>query len=194
MGTKICNKCNQTKNTNDYYRHHTNKDGLDGKCKQCAASYIAKWQKENREKRLQHKQNYRNNNKEAIRKYREKNKEHLKQKAKEYRKMREKNDTSYKIKVNLRRKIRRALHGETKSDHAMELIGCSMEYFIKYFEGQFRDGMDWSNYGYYGWHIDHIIPCSYFDLSKPEQQKICFHYTNLQPLWGTENMSKSNKL
>ena len=54
--------------------------------------------------------------------------------------------------------------------------------------------MSWENYGYYGWHIDHIIPCSKFDLSKLEEQKKCFHFTNLQPLWALDNIKKSNKL
>lgn len=53
--------------------------------------------------------------------------------------------------------------------------------------------MSWDNYGMYGWHIDHIKPCSSFDLSNPAEQKICFHYTNLQPLWAKENLSKGKK-
>ena len=52
--------------------------------------------------------------------------------------------------------------------------------------------MNWDNYGV--WHLDHIIPCARFDLSDPEQQKICFHYTNLQPMWGEDNMRKGAKL
>ena len=54
--------------------------------------------------------------------------------------------------------------------------------------------MTWENHGRYGWHIDHIMPCSSFDLTDPEQQKKCFHYTNLQPLWAHENMSKGAKI
>ena len=59
-------------------------------------------------------------------------------------------------------------------------------------ENKFEDGMDWNNYGV--WHVDHIIPCANFDLSNPEQQQICFHYTNLQPMWGEKNMQKGARL
>ena len=61
-------------------------------------------------------------------------------------------------------------------------------------ENKFQDGMNWENYGFYGWHIDHIIPCSSFDMIDPEQQKICFHYSNLQPLWAADNFRKSDKV
>ncbi len=54
--------------------------------------------------------------------------------------------------------------------------------------------MNWENYGRKGWHIDHIIPCSSFDLSDPEEQRKCFHYTNTQSLWEIDNIIKSNKL
>ena len=64
----------------------------------------------------------------------------------------------------------------------------------QYLENQFKPGMTWQNHTVTGWHIDHIMPCSIFDLSKPEKQKACFHYTNLQPLWYYENIRKSNKV
>ena len=54
--------------------------------------------------------------------------------------------------------------------------------------------MTWNNHGIYTWHIDHIKPCDSFDLSNEEDQKKCFHYTNMQPLWALENLSKSNKI
>jgi len=53
--------------------------------------------------------------------------------------------------------------------------------------------MNWNNYGYYGWHIDHIKPCSSFDLSKDLEQRKCFHYTNLQPLLAKDNLEKGAK-
>ena len=80
-----------------------------------------------------------------------------------------------------------------KSAKAITLIGCSFPELRQYLEKQFKEGMSWGNYGINGWHIDHLRPCASFDLSKPEEQQKCFHYTNLQPMWASENFSKSDK-
>ena len=79
-----------------------------------------------------------------------------------------------------------------KSSQTLTLLGCDMPFFMRYLECKFTDGMSFSNYG--EWHIDHIIPCDNFDFTKPEDQAKCFHYTNLQPLWGLDNRIKSNKI
>lgn len=73
----------------------------------------------------------------------------------------------------------------------MELLGCPLDVAKNHIEKQFKDGMTWDNHG--EWHIDHIKPCASYDLNIPEEQKKCFHYTNLQPLWANENLSKSDK-
>jgi len=73
----------------------------------------------------------------------------------------------------------------------LDLLGCTVEELRAHLEKQFKRGMSWSNYG--RWHIDHIRPCASFDLTDPEQQRICFHYSNLQPLWAEENMRKGAK-
>jgi hypothetical protein len=78
-----------------------------------------------------------------------------------------------------------------KKCSVFELLGISKEEFICYIEKQFKTGMTWKNYG--KWHIDHIKPCTKFDLLNIEEQKKCFHYTNLQPLWAKENLIKSDK-
>lgn len=72
------------------------------------------------------------------------------------------------------------------------LIGCNIDKLRSHLQSKFKDGMSWENRE--KWHIDHIIPCSRFDLTDIEQQKICFHYSNLQPLWAKENLSKGNKI
>lgn len=75
----------------------------------------------------------------------------------------------------------------------MELIGCSIEHLKEHIEKQFVEGMNWENWSFYGWHIDHIRPIASFDLSDPAQVKECFHYSNLQPLWAKDNLSKGDK-
>ncbi|MFH0806001.1 MAG: hypothetical protein V1901_03950 [Patescibacteria group bacterium] len=107
---------------------------------------------------------------------------------KKYNKNRRHIDINFKILGNLRCRIYKALKGFDKSDYTQKLIGCSIEYLKQYLEKQFRAGMTWKNYG--KWHIDHIKPCARFDLSKPSQQRKCFHYTNLQPLWAEDNFRK----
>lgn len=73
----------------------------------------------------------------------------------------------------------------------MELLGCDIQFFRGWLQAHFQPGMTWENIG--EWHIDHHIPCAEFDLRDPEQQKQCFHYTNLKPLWGVDNMRKGAK-
>jgi hypothetical protein len=94
-------------------------------------------------------------------------------------------------------RVRMALHcrlyiaTKNKIGKTMELTGCSKEYLHRHLEMQFTDGMNWDNYG--EWHIDHIHPCASFDLENPEEQRKCFHYTNLQPLWAIDNIKKGAK-
>ena len=77
-----------------------------------------------------------------------------------------------------------------KKGHTLQFLGCSRDDLLKHLEGQFEDGMTWENYGVHGWHIDHIKPCVAFDLTNIAEQAECFHYTNLQPLWAKDNISK----
>jgi hypothetical protein len=87
------------------------------------------------------------------------------------------------------------LVGTSRGDEHMELTGCTPNQLKAHFESLFQTGMTWENKGRFadlsGWQIDHKIPCSKFDLFDPEQQRKCFHYTNLQPLWEKENKSKA---
>ena len=94
--------------------------------------------------------------------------------------------------------MRRRIYGALKDGNASrdgrteELLGCTIKECCKYIEEKFIDGMSWENMG--EWHIDHIQPCSSFDLSKDDEQKKCFHFSNLQPLWKHDNLSKGDKL
>jgi hypothetical protein len=105
-----------------------------------------------------------------------------------------KTDSSYKIKKNLRRRLNLALkeQGIIKDKSFINYIGCNIKYLLNYIECQFSDTMSWSNYG--KWHIDHIVPCSNFDLTKESEKKRCFNYNNLRPLWAKDNLSKGAKI
>ena len=95
--------------------------------------------------------------------------------------------------MNLYRRIHCALQRSrsNRSTRYINLIGCSFAYLRGYLEAQFQPGMNWGNYG--EWHVDHITPCAEFDLAVPAEQRACFHFTNLQPLWAEENMRKGSK-
>ena len=104
------------------------------------------------------------------------------------------NDPQYRAGVLLRGRITRVLANSQskKSSSTFDLLGTSKAGLIAHLEAQFQSGMTWENQGQ--WHIDHIRPCASFDLTDPEQQKVCFHYTNLQPLWAKDNLSKNDRL
>lgn len=91
----------------------------------------------------------------------------------------------------LRTRICLALNGADKSARTFELIGCPAVWLEVHLESLFAPGMTWENYGPV-WHVDHKRPCTSFDLTNPEQQRMCFHWTNLQPLFAEDNLRKSD--
>lgn len=108
---------------------------------------------------------------------------------------RRKNDPMFKFKANLRGRLHQAFRdilNIKKNKHTFDLIGMQPLELMKYIEEKFDNRMTWENYGYYGWHVDHIIPLS---CAKTEDKMIeLCHYSNLQPLWWDDNISKGNKL
>jgi hypothetical protein len=120
------------------------------------------------------------------------NKKKIISQQRKYKIFKKKTDPEYKLLHNMRKRMWAILKKQKKSDSTLKLTGCSLEELRKHLESKFEDGMSWDNYGV--WHVDHIIACANFDLSDPEQQKICFHYTNLQPMWGEKNIQKGSRL
>ena len=110
------------------------------------------------------------------------------QKRVEYTRQQRKINPNFKIRDNIARRVLLALKGEQKSKPTLILLGCTIEELWKHLESKFTLGMTRENHG--EWHLDHIKPCASFDLTKPEQQAKCFHYTNLQPLWAKDNAKK----
>ncbi len=107
---------------------------------------------------------------------------------------RRKQDIDFAVMLNLRSrfKIWFKRKGEKRSTSIKYLIGCSKKELIQHLEKQFQPGMTWENYG--KWHIDHIKPLSKFNIKNKKEVAMAMHYTNLQPLWATENQKKFNKI
>jgi hypothetical protein len=207
MNTKICSKCNTEKDFKDFAKDNSRKDGLMYVCKLCRKNQNKKYRQENKEKVMAYSEKYNKENKEKIRackeKYRLANKDKLSKQKKLYKilnreKINQRRNQSrscnvqQRIKHSLRARLWSAIRGNNKSLSTIELLGCDIEYLIKYIEDLFLESMSWDNYG--EWHIDHIKPCSSFDLSNVEQQKVCFNYKNLQPLWAEDNLRKGAKI
>jgi len=101
------------------------------------------------------------------------------------------NDPNFRMRGCLYGRVRDALKHNYKSAHTMELIGCTVDELWIHLESKFEPWMTRENHGL--WHVDHIKPCFKFDLTDPAQQRECFNYTNLQPLWAVDNLSKGYK-
>jgi hypothetical protein len=97
-------------------------------------------------------------------------------------------DSQYRMKMALHVRLYDAVKRNkgVKSAKTLELLGCTVEQLQTFLEAEFTEGMTWENYG--EWHIDHLRPCASFNLADPEEQKKCFHWTNLQPLWALDNI------
>jgi hypothetical protein len=160
---------------------------------------IKEYNLNNKEKKKEYVKEYYSKNKEKIKKYgreyskeyRLNNKEKLNKQKTIYRKKRRYTNIEYRLTLNLRRRVLLALQGKSKSSSTLKLLGCTPKFFKIHIEKQFKPGMSWDKRHLF--HIDHIRPCASFDLSKPEEQEKCFHYTNLQPLWAKDNLSKGAK-
>jgi len=108
--------------------------------------------------------------------------------------LRKRSFIDFRILGCLRSRLREVLFIQKapKADRTLILVGCSIKRLKKHLESRFLDGMSWDNYGYNGWHMDHIRPCASFNLKDEKCQRKCFHYSNLQPLWATDNSSKGS--
>jgi hypothetical protein len=183
-----CRLCNEIKYLDDFHTDNSHKVFYNKKsyCKKCARNQYARPYLQSfvgREKKSKWDKKY-SLKPETIEK---RNKKHME---------RYYSDIEYKILYTLRGRMKTVFKSKNllKKNRTVELMGCTVREAMEHIEKQFKDGMGWHNHGKNGWHIDHIIPCASFDLIDPEQQKKCFHYTNLQPLWAFENLSKGKKI
>lgn len=180
---KICQKNNR------YY--HENKEQISKKRK--SEEHRAKV-RANRSRRRdicnQRTKEWRENNPDKVIAYRNAHRGYIR----EWSKNRRKDNIQYKLAGCLRHRVNLALRssGNNKQSSTVELLGCDIDFLKEWLSSLFIEGMTWDNYG--KWHVDHYVPCAYFDLSDVKQQRICFNYRNLRPLWGIDNMKKRDAL
>jgi hypothetical protein len=138
---------------------------------------------------------YYRKNKKIIKEKAKKNRPRFRKYRSDYDKSRKNTDPNYKIRRLLSSRLVNAIKSQKvyKTHNTLELLGCSISEVRRHIESKFQAGMNWSNHGKHGWHIDHIVPCAAFDLTNENEQRRCFHWSNLQPMWASENQSKKDK-
>jgi len=204
-----------TKNQERYWHTHTHKVRTKQTPEEIAEKrkryYLANKESFNRKRReyyLSHKEQettknkeYREKNPELVKQrqsiYQQVNKERLRIKQRVNKKKREEASISYRLRNRIRARLSYAINQAlaTKDDVSANLTGCSIQELMNHIETKFYNGMTWSDYGkgHDCFQIDHIKPCCSFNLTDPVQQRECFHYTNLQPLWFNDHMKKTQQ-
>jgi len=157
-------------------------------------AYLKEYYLKNKEHLKEYKKEYYSKNlehlKELKEKYYLKNKVRVNQMQNEYTKKRRQTDPNFRLKINLRTRIVHALKGKNKSASTMKLIGCTIEELWTHLESKFEPWMTRENYGGGRWDVDHIKACANFNLTDPEQQRMCCNWSNLQPMEHIANIKK----
>lgn len=195
-----CNKCKIEKPASEFNKDKGNKSGLQYSCRDCQK----KWRLENSEKiKDDYRRRYiknRDEYKERAKKWAKQNPEKRqeicskwrKNKGREYKKERYHNDPMYRMVHTIRNRTKTAFKRNywQKNGPTEQMLGTDYKTAFKHIESRFKKGMSWDNFG--EWHIDHIIPLA-SATTEEGLIELC-HYTNLQPLWAEENISKGDKI
>lgn len=219
---KKCSTCKIKKELTEFNKRKASKDGLRSQCKSCEKAYYEAnkdkikvrekdYRESNKDKKKVYFKAYREANKDKINDYQkewyeanrekrktqakawyEANKDKKRARERDYKRERRKTDSLFKMKNNLRSRTWIAFKnkGYSKTSKTQEMLGVDWEVCKAHIERQFTKGMNWDNQG--EWHIDHKIPLASANTEK-ELKKLC-HYSNLQPLWAEDNISKSDKI
>ena len=194
---KTCSRCAEAKpaTTEFFGRMIAKRDGLAPHCKVCAASYDLK-----RKPRLTDRRKgvVRYTLAERKKRYRAAHPERIAEEVarrdpayfRRYTAERYWNDPMHAMICRLRERTRKALKGR-KPETTRQLLGCTTEEFRAWLEAHFLPGMSWENRS--EWELDHKRPLSKFDLREPAQRAQACHYTNIQPLWRSDNRRKGAK-
>jgi hypothetical protein len=185
---KTCSKCNIEQEDSSFPKSKNY-------CKKCGNEMCREYKKRNKEKISEYNKKYKLDHKEEVKEYNHNynkdNREKIQLRQNIQHKERRKVDPNYKLRTNLGKRLYKAI--KSKTNKTNDLLGTDIDTIKKWIEYNFYGDMTWENYGSL-WHVDHVIPCSMFDLKKDENQIICFNWTNLRPLYAIDNLVKNNIL
>ncbi len=179
--SKWCPRCKKEVPLSQFYNNKRRSDGKQSYCKTCMKIHnVVNYKK--------HKKSWNKRSREYMKT------EKWKEYKRNYMNNRYKNDLQFCILTRLRSRMYEAIrkYGGEKECRTIDYLGCSIKTLKRHLESQFVEGMSWENSGT-KWHVDHVVPCAAFDLREESEQKICFWYKNLQPLYAGDNIRKSNK-
>jgi HNH endonuclease. len=203
---KACRKCGEVKGLDWFSPDKRNLDGKQGVCRKCFNQCSREFNRTPEGKAYNKERNQKSVVKAQKKKYSQR--PEVKARKKEWtqkpetkirRNKRQKErlsfDLNFKLAANLRSGLWRVIRNKQKAGSAVDDLGCSLDFLRAYLEAHFNPGMTWENWGKGPgkWNIDHIVPLAWFDLTNREQLLSACHYTNLQPLWSEENLSKGDK-
>ena len=220
---KKCTGCGETKPLEEYHKKKSGKYGRCAKCKLCMNAYdqsekrkayqkayqkAYRQSEEGKAYRKAYNKAYNQSEagkakrkaysqseagKAADKKY--KQSEAGKAAQKKYEKNRRQTDPVYKLQCNLRSGFCNWIKSNQKTCKTEQYVGCTYQELLDHLESQFEEGMTWENQGRGDnkWQIDHFKAQSRFNPTDEEEKYMCWHYTNLQPMWSSENISWKDK-
>lgn len=213
--TRTCSKCKQTLPIDNFWLKKKNGDKRRARCKRCQGeqNQQSEWNATKRKEYSRayyasHKPSYERNRKayyqrhpEEMTAYRKQyyldNREVLLAQTRAYKDHKIQTDVAFKLECSMRARLSAVLGriGMTKSDRTIKLLGCTTQQLKRHLEGLFYGDMSWDKWGSGPgtFQIDHIMPVGSFDLTNPTEQRRCFCYTNLQPLWWDDHQKKTKR-
>ena len=175
---KKCSKCGEIKPVSEFFRNKNQGDGFLAACKKCKKIIDHEYYEKNKDYIIKNNTERAKNNRAKVNKRRN---------------YMYKNNPQRRLSELLRTRLGKVISRWSNDGSSIQDIGCSADELKEHIESMFKDGMSWENHGKEGWHIDHIVPLSSFDLTDREQFLAACNYKNIQPLWAKDNLSKGAK-
>lgn len=193
METRYCEGCKADKPIDEFVPNQKRR-----KCRKCLNKECREYKKKNKAKISSYNKTYKRAFKDDIKEYNHDynlaNREAIQKRQTAQHRERKKIDPVYKLSYRFRTRIGKFFTGKVKkSAGTVELLGCDFKFVRDWLKNQFIDNMTLENHGE-KWHIDHVLPCAKFNMIDEEEQRRCFNWTNLQPMFTNDNLTKNDRV